>query len=31
MAGPRQWSPDGLHVVVFGFNQQGPFLVSLIS
>jgi hypothetical protein len=23
------WSPDGSHVVVFGFNQVGPFLVSI--
>jgi hypothetical protein len=23
------WSPDGSHVVVFGFDQVGPFLVSL--
>jgi hypothetical protein len=25
------WSPDGSHVVIFGFNQQGPFLVPLSS
>ncbi|HEX7544869.1 MAG TPA: hypothetical protein VF361_08700 [Candidatus Limnocylindrales bacterium] len=23
------WSPDGSHVVVFGFDQVGPFLVSV--
>ena len=31
MAGRRHWSPDGSHVVLFGFNQQGPFLVPLGS
>lgn len=25
------WSPDGSHVVVFGFDQVGPFLVPLGS
>ena len=25
------WSPDGSHVVIFGFDQVGPFLVSLGS